>query len=74
VLEGDDDCGNASISEMEKQKAAHLSITEKRECHHKIFIWVKDLWSKHGDHVSHYTNVCVPCLPQQGSLDLHVIR
>jgi len=69
VLEGDDDC-IVSVSEMEKQKEAYLSVTEKGECHHEIFIWVEDLLSKNGDYAFRYMNVCVPCLLQRGNLDL----
>jgi hypothetical protein len=56
VLEGDDDY-IVSVSEMAEQKAAHLSITEKRECYHKIFTWIKGLLLNYEGRAFHYIKV-----------------
>jgi hypothetical protein len=52
VLEGEDDY-ILSVGKMAEQKAAHLSITEKRECHHEIFTWIKGLLSNYEDRAFH---------------------
>jgi hypothetical protein len=56
VLEGEDDL-TLSAGETAVQKAAHLSITEKRECHHEVLSWVKGLFSNYEDRAFYYMNV-----------------